>query len=521
MYTQNPLDNAMNHMDLVAGVLADIGSVPEAPTKGRYLNLGEANAIVEDTILHSRRSGSAQEYEYLKGHRHRLAESLTMIPKAESEEASCLDIGCYGYMAFWAWRYLGYAKVEGIEMRPGEPAEIVRDVEINSERLTFRVHNFDISQPEWPLHGTFDTLLFFETLEHVTQDPSGVMLNVTKRMTPVSTLVISVPNAVSYKTLQEFMTGAPPWTYWFFQPDLTHEPRHSFEYTPIFFKILMRSAGLDELAFRTMTTYVEQDSIKDYVEIGRALSVEPRMFGETMIAQARKVTEEPLFRYPDCIYDSERYYKTTYPLLRPGLDAALDAFLQRSNANDAHSREMNERINASVLAEKESNERASAAVQAEKVEIECASAAVQAEKVAHERASAAVQAEQEANERASAAVQAEKVANECASAAVQAGIVASERASAAFLAEKEALFLCDIYRTKLDTAELDLRAAEERAQQAEERAQQAEERALDATFQHDLIVRSASWRATGPLRRALDRLRSFAQRHKPSAVISA
>jgi hypothetical protein len=146
---------------------------------------------------------------------------------------------------------------------------------------------------------------------------------------------------------------------------------------------------------------------------------------------------------------------------------------------------MNERINASVLAEK----------------------------VASERASAAVQAEQEANDRANAAVQAEQVA--------------SERASTAFLAEKEALFLCDIYRTKLDTAELDLRAAEERAQQAEERAQQAEERAqqaedraLDATFQHDLIVRSASWRATGPLRRALDRLRSFAQRHEPSAVIS-
>jgi hypothetical protein len=209
------------------------------------------------------------------------------------------------------------------------------------------------------------------------------------------------------------------------------------------------------------------------------------MFGETMIAQVRKVTEEPLFRYPDCIYDSERYYKSTYPLLRPGLDAALDAFLKRSYANDAHSREMNERINASLLAEKEANERVSAAVQAEKEANECASAAVQAEKVASERASAAVEAEQKANERASAAVE----------------------------AEKEALFLCDIDRTKLDTAELDLRAAEERAQQAEERA-------LDATFQHDLIVRSASWRATGPLRRALDRLRRFAQRDEPSAVIS-
>ena len=439
----------------MAGVLADIPSVPEAPTQGRYLSMAEADAIVAATIHHSRLSESAQEYEYLKGHRHRLAESLTMIPKAESANASCLDIGCYGYMAFWAWRHLGYAKVEGIEMRPGETAKIVREVEIDGERLSINVHNFDISQPEWPLEGTFDTLLFFETLEHVTQDPSGVMLNVTRRMTPASTLVISVPNAVSYKTLQEFMSGAPPWTYWFFQPDLTHEPRHSFEYTPIFFKILLRSAGLKELAFRTITAYVQPDTVQNYFEIGRALSVEPRMFGETMIAQARKVSEEPLFRYPDCIYDAGRYYESTYPLLRPGLDAACEAFLKKMSVDETQLRE------------------------------------------AQERASEAVRSEREAQERASEAVR----------------------------SEREALFLCDIYRTKLDAAELDQRAAAERAHAAEldqhaaeldKRA--AEERAHEASIRYDQIVRSSFWRVTGPMRLTLDsypplrlRLRAFAR----------
>ena len=485
------------HGDLVAGVLADIPSVPEAPTQGRYLSIAEADAIVAATIHHSRLSESAQEYEYLKGHRHRLAESLTMIPKAESANASCLDIGCYGYMAFWAWRHLGYAKVEGIEMRPGEIAKIVREVEIDGERLSINVHNFDISQPEWPLEGTFDTLLFFETLEHVTQDPSGVMLNVTRRMTPASTLVISVPNAVSYKTLQEFMSGAPPWTYWFFQPDLTHEPRHSFEYTPIFFKILLRSAGLKELAFKTITAYVHPDTVQKYFEIGCALSVEPRMFGETMIAQARKVSEQPLFRYPDCIYDAGRYYESTYPLLRPGLDAACEAFLKKMSVDETQLREAQE----------------------------CASEAVRSEREAQERASEAVRFEREAQERASEAVRSEREAQERASEAVRSEREAQERASEAVRSEREALFLCDTYRVKLDgaeerahqaelkqraaderthQAELNQRAAEERAHQAELNQRAADERAQEVEIRYDQIVRSSFWRVSGPIRRALD-----------------
>jgi len=443
------------HGDLVAGVLADIPSVPEAPTQGRYLSIAEADAIVAATIHHSRLSESAQEYEYLKGHRHRLAESLTMIPKAESANASCLDIGCYGYMAFWAWRHLGYAKVEGIEMRPGEIAKIVREVEIDGERLSINVHNFDISQPEWPLEGTFDTLLFFETLEHVTQDPSGVMLNVTRRMTPASTLVISVPNAVSYKTLQEFMSGAPPWTYWFFQPDLTHEPRHSFEYTPIFFKILLRSAGLKELAFKTITAYVHPDTVQKYFEIGCALSVEPRMFGETMIAQARKVSEQPLFRYPDCIYDAGRYYESTYPLLRPGLDAACEAFLKKMSVDETQLREAQE----------------------------CASEAVRSEREAQERASEAVRSEREA-------------LFLCDTYRVKLD-GAEERAHQAELKQRAA-------DERTHQAELNQRAAEERAHQAELNQRAADERAQEVEIRYDQIVRSSFWRVSGPIRRALD-----------------
>lgn len=341
----------MNQQLLAERVVAELGVIPETPAHGRYLPLERAYEIVDETIEHLRRTGGALEYTYVLGHRRRLAASLTMIPMAEKDDATCLDVGCFGYMAYWAWRYLGYAHVEGIELQPDDPRPIVtRTVEMEGTRLDIRIHNFDLGQQDWPIEERFDTILFFETLEHVDKDHSGVMLNITERMGAEATLVMSVPNSVSYKTLKEFMSGAPPWTYWFFSPDLKHEPRHCFEYTPIFFKILLRSAGLEETAFRTLCAYAEPEALRDVFEIGEALSIEPRFFGETMIAQARKVSESPLFRYPDCIYDGDRYYRTTAPLLQDVFCKARDRFFREHYGAGERLRAIEEELRSQVTA---------------------------------------------------------------------------------------------------------------------------------------------------------------------------
>lgn len=320
----------MDQQELARQVISQLDVIPEAPANGRYLEPARASEIVDETIEHVRRTGSAIEYVYLLGHRHRLATSLTMIPYAESDAATCLDVGCYGYMAYWAWKHLGYSNVEGIELNPNiEDRIITKTVKINGNEINIKIHNFNISDKEWPIQGTYDTILFFETLEHVDKDHSGVMLNITQRMNRDSYLVMSVPNSVSYKTFNEFVGGAPPWTYWFFNPDLEHEPRHSFEYTPIFFKILLKSAGLDETAFRTICAYSTREAEKATFDIANALSIEPHMFGDTMIAQARKTFDEPLFRYPDCLYNGDSYYRSVAPLLADRSYRAKDNFLRK------------------------------------------------------------------------------------------------------------------------------------------------------------------------------------------------
>ncbi len=194
--------------------------------------------------------------------------------------------------------------------------------------VTITTHNFDISDPEWMIDRTYDTILFFETLEHVCSDPVGIMANVGKLMTAESVLVMSVPNCISYKTLREFICGTPPWMYWFFHPDLSHEPRHCFEYTPFILKMLLRSSGFEEKAFKTLYAFSDEKLLVAEQEIAQALSINPRLFGDVLLSISKKISPCPPIRYPSCICDADAYYKEIWPILWEVLQNSIQHFKQ-------------------------------------------------------------------------------------------------------------------------------------------------------------------------------------------------
>jgi SAM-dependent methyltransferase/phosphoribosyl-ATP pyrophosphohydrolase len=263
-----------------------------------------------------------------------LIESLTMIPKAKHENARLLDVGCYGYMAMWAKLHLGYAEVVGIEWHPDRDESVIeRTLSVGSDEMLLRSHNFDISAGTWNLNGQFDTVLFFEVLEHINTDPMGVMERINGALTDHGTLVMSVPNAVSYKTLKEFLVGMPPWTYWFYQPDLSHEPRHCFEYTPIVFQSLLSASGMRTDAFRTIYSYSSPKNEQGVLEVAEALGYDADGFGETMIAHATKTREGVALRYPDVLYSPDGYYKNIYPRLQQRLQERIDSFRARMDSS--------------------------------------------------------------------------------------------------------------------------------------------------------------------------------------------
>jgi SAM-dependent methyltransferase len=318
----------MNQQWLIDHVLDTMGSVPESPENGRrYLSFDEAQTIVDETLNELGSCGDATEYTYMRGHRTRLTYALTMIPMADDPNARLLDIGCYGYMAMWAKVHLGYSEVVGIEWHPDRDERVLeRELRSGDTAMVLRSHNFDISADDWDIEGMFDTVLFFEVLEHINSDPMGVMDRVNRSLKQGGSLIMSVPNAVSYKTLKEFLVGMPPWTYWFYEPDLSHEPRHCFEYTPIVFHALLSASGMETEAFRTIYAYSSRSSEQDVLQVAGALGYRQDDFGETMIAHATKTREGVALRYPDVLYSPDGYYKNVYPVLQQRLQQRLDDF---------------------------------------------------------------------------------------------------------------------------------------------------------------------------------------------------
>ncbi|MDF1808555.1 MAG: methyltransferase domain-containing protein [Phycisphaerales bacterium] len=339
----------MNQDWLTQRVLKDLDSVPTEPnTDHDYLSYEQAEAIVDETLnylgAHSNSHELETEYTYIKGHRKRLAHTLSMIPKANVEGQRCLDVGSYGYMGLWLTIYLGYSEVIGIEWHPDVEDKIIhREIRLNDKSTQFKSYNFDITQSVWPIDEEFDTVLFLEVLEHINQDPMGVMAQIHERLKLDGTLMMSVPNAISYKAFHEFLAGMPPWTYWFYEPDLSHEPRHCFEYTPIVFKTLIGSAGMQENAFKTIYAYSEVANEQDTIEIASAFGIDVDSFGETMIIHATKNCEDIQVRYPDVLYSPDGYYKNVYPLLRNRLQKAIEHYRDHTD-NSAELEDLKEQV---------------------------------------------------------------------------------------------------------------------------------------------------------------------------------
>jgi 2-polyprenyl-3-methyl-5-hydroxy-6-metoxy-1,4-benzoquinol methylase len=349
----------MDQTGLAAEILEQLALPCRPLYPGRYLTLPHAESIVDLTLQEVERDGDSTNLQYLRGHRRRLAKTLTLIPYAPGPNAACIDIGCYGYLSYWVKRHLGYAHVTGVEMQPEDASpQSLRRITAGIESVDLPVHNFDIGRPEWPIQGQYDTVLFFETLEHVCTDPVGIMTNVGRLMSPTSTLVMSVPNAVSHKTLNEFLCGNPPWVYWFFHPDLKHEPRHCFEYTPFILLFLLRSAGFMEAGTQSMVAFSEPHDIKDLYDLARDLSIDERWFGEVLLTQARKMSNEPPIRYPACIYDAAAYYEFIHPIINPIRWKALNLYKTRHEQALAEAKSANDRVEEALNLYKTRHEQA-------------------------------------------------------------------------------------------------------------------------------------------------------------------
>jgi 2-polyprenyl-3-methyl-5-hydroxy-6-metoxy-1,4-benzoquinol methylase len=129
------------------------------------------------------------EAAYLAFNRKRFRETMSRVAAAVPAGARVLDVGGQFLHVAVALREMGYA-VDAVDLAPyaEEPRLLARA----SGRL--RVHRIGpLGRLDFP-DATFDTVLVLEVLEHLTQNPRPLWLEVARVLKPRGRLVVTTPN---------------------------------------------------------------------------------------------------------------------------------------------------------------------------------------------------------------------------------------------------------------------------------------------------------------------------------------
>lgn len=122
----------------------------------------------------------------------------------------------------------------------------------NGETLKFpyRVFNAE-SEPFAYEDCTFDLVVCCEIIEHLTYDPMNMLLEAWRILRPGGQLLVTTPNATSYRALEWMVDGLPPNVDPFYRK-LPYN-RHNRELSPRQVQTLVKSAGFEEQESGTIT----------------------------------------------------------------------------------------------------------------------------------------------------------------------------------------------------------------------------------------------------------------------------
>lgn len=116
----------------------------------------------------------------------------------------------------------------------------------NGAEETFDVdfHNMNIECHPFPFEdASFDTVVFCEVLEHMTNDPMAALKEIHRVLEPGGTLVLTTPNAARLENVVAFLEGRN-----IYDPYSAYGPygRHNREYTRHELHLLLQHAGFKE-----------------------------------------------------------------------------------------------------------------------------------------------------------------------------------------------------------------------------------------------------------------------------------
>jgi glycosyltransferase involved in cell wall biosynthesis/SAM-dependent methyltransferase len=242
-----------------------------------------------------------QATSYLHKHGRRIIETVQLAPVGAPEQR-LLELSSYLQMTPLIKRYGHYGEIVLTNWWQGPEREITRTIRHSetNEELSFKMQNVDVERDRFPFPDAhFDVALCCELIEHLTEDPMHMLIELNRVLKWGGLLILTTPNITSAFSLGKALAGNSPYVYGEYNPQ-SRGDRHSREYAPSEIRVALNAAGFKVVKLFTKDLWCQTDDAflrgLDHTGVPRELR------GDNIFAVGRKLSTQ-FDRYPDGLYD--------------------------------------------------------------------------------------------------------------------------------------------------------------------------------------------------------------------------
>lgn len=238
---------------------------------------------------------------YLKIHGERIMRTVELVPEGGPGQR-LLELSSYLQMTPLIRRGGRYDEISVTNWWEGEPrVKLQRITHADTgEELALPMANVDVERERFPYADEyFDVALCCELIEHLTEDPMHMMIELHRVLKFGGLLILTTPNIASAFSISESMAGSSPYIYGSYNRTRRAD-RHSREYTPKDVRTVFEAAGFKVVRLFTENLWHKTD--EGLLKMLDRTGVPRELRGDNIFAVGRKASYF-VERYPERIYD--------------------------------------------------------------------------------------------------------------------------------------------------------------------------------------------------------------------------
>ena len=242
---------------------------------------------------------------YVEAHLTRLVRTLQITPAGTAGDR-ILEMGAYMHITPALAAKLGYGEVRGSYLGPPGKTDVREVAGACGERFRCEIDLFNAERDAYPYaDGSFAAVLCCELIEHLYDDPMHLMAEVNRILRPGGHLVLSTPNACSYRAAAAVLLNYHPgFFHQYVRPDANGvvDPRHAREFAPRDVHCLLEAGGFEVVHFET-GPYLERKSDEyEWVKHVMERYELPQQWRDDAIYAVGRKSGPIRERYPQALY---------------------------------------------------------------------------------------------------------------------------------------------------------------------------------------------------------------------------